>query len=332
MSSAVRIETATARGTVYPTAALFTDIEFKLPSGRWVQPMATAPWEEVLDPAIPGHLRRLGGEFFCLPFGGGGTVRDPVVGWQSLTTTPPNEPMHGPAANADWEIIAQDRHCVSLALDLPDDYVVSRIERRVALRPDHPSARSTVRLEIRRDGRVPVAFHPILRLPEDLSRLELSADFVQGFTYPAVIEPDRMACEPGQKFANLQHVPKRRGGSVDLSRLPIGQRVDDVVLLAGMNGPLRATFRDDGYELTVDWPRHLLPHCLVWIHDRGIDVPPWNGAYRGIGIEPLAAAFDAPWEVSLADNPLTMAGFPTALSVSRGRPVELFCELSVAAL
>ena len=79
---------------------------------------------------FPGHLRRLGGEFFCLPFGGGGTVRDPVAGWESLTTAPPNEPMHGPAANADWQIIAHDRHCVSLALDLPDDYPVSRIERR----------------------------------------------------------------------------------------------------------------------------------------------------------------------------------------------------------
>ena len=109
MSGAVHIETDYGRGTVYPTAALFTDIEFRLSSGRWVQPMAVAPWGEVLDPAIPGHLRRLGGEFFCLPFGGGGTVRDPVAGWESLTTTAANEPMHGPAANADWKITAHDR-------------------------------------------------------------------------------------------------------------------------------------------------------------------------------------------------------------------------------
>jgi len=332
MSGAVHIESAYGRGTVYPTAALFTDIEFCLPSGRWVRPMATAPWGEVLDPVIPGHLRRLGGEFFCLPFGGGGTVRNPVPGWENLTTTVANEPMHGPAANADWLIIAHDAHSVSLSLDLPDDYLVSRIERHVALAIDRPLARSTVTLEIRRDGRVPVAFHPILRLPERLSRLQLSADFAQGFTYPAVIEPDRMACEPGQKFANLEHVPKRRGGTVDLSRLPFGQQVDDVVLLAGMNGPLRAAFHDDGYELTVDWQRNLLPHCLVWIHDRGIDVPPWNGTYRGIGIEPLASAFDAPWAISAGENPLTRAGYPTALAATAGQPIELFCELSVAAL
>jgi hypothetical protein len=332
MSDAVHIETAFARGTVYPTAALFTDIEFKLPSGRWVQPMATAPWGEVLDPAIPGHLRRLGGEFFCLPFGGGGTVRDPVAGWESLTTAPVNEPMHGPAANQDWAIVEKNSHSVRLSLELPDDDVLSRLERCIALGTDRPFARSTVTLETRNNGRIPVAFHPILRLPENLSRLELSADFAQGFTYPALIEPDRMACEPGQTFAELRHVPKRRGGSFDLSRLPLGQRVDDVVLLAGMKGSIRGTFLDDGYALTVDWPRHLLPHCLVWIHDRGIDVPPWNGSYRGIGIEPLAAAFDAPWAVSLGENPLTRAGFPTALTVSRGKPIELFCDLSVAAL
>lgn len=332
MSAPVHIETAHGRGTVYPTAALFTDIEFRLPSGRWVRPMATAPWGEALDPAIPGHLRRLGGEFFCLPFGGGGTVRDPAPGWESLTTVASNEPMHGPAANADWQILAQDRHSVRLGLDLPEHFIVSRIERHISLRPDLPAARATVTLEIRRDGRVPVAFHPILRLPENPSPVALSASFKQGFTYPAVIEPDRMACEPGQKFDNLEHVPKRRGGTVDLSRLPLGPRVDDVVLLAGMNGPLRASFSDDGYELTVDWPRDLLPHCLVWIHDRGIDVPPWNGTYRGVGIEPLAAAFDAPWAVSLGENPLAKAGFPTALTVHKGQPVELFCELSLAAL
>jgi len=332
MTGAVHIETAHGRGTVYPMAALFTDIEFKLSSGRWVKPLATAPWGEARDPAIPGHLRRLGGEFFCLPFGGGGTVRDPVAGWENLTTAAANEPMHGPAANEDWQIIAQDRHSVRLSLDLREDFAVSRIERCITLGDDRPFARSTVMLEIRRDGRLPVAFHPILRLPENLSRLQLSADFAQGFTYPALIEPDRMACEPGKTFASLRHVPKRRGGAVDLSRLPLGPRVDDVVLLAGMNGPLRAAFHDDGYELTVDWPRNLLPHCLVWIHDRGIDVPPWGASYRGIGIEPLASAFDAPWAVSVADNPLTKAGFATALPVSQGQPVELFCDLSVAAL
>jgi hypothetical protein len=332
MTSPVHIETAHARGTVYPTAALFTDIEFKLPSGRWVRPMASAPWGEVLDPAVPGHLRRLGGEFFCLPFGGGGTVRDPVAGWERLTTAAPDEPMHGPAANEDWQIIAQEPGGVRLGLDLPEEYVVSRIVRYIRLDTNKPAARVTVTLEIRRDGRVPVAFHPILRLPEKPSELTLSASFAQGFTYPALIEPDRMACEPGNSFADLSHVPKRRGGSVDLSRLPLGQKVDDVVLLAGMKGPLRGAFLDDGYALTVDWPRDLLPHCLVWIHDRGIDVPPWNGTYRGIGIEPLASAFDAPWDVSLADNPLTRAGYPTALPVSRGRPVELYCDLSLAPL
>ena len=297
-----------------------------------MRPMAAPPWGEVLDPAIPGHLRRLGGEFFCLPFGGGGTIRDPAPGWESLVSGPPDEPMHGPAANADWQIIERDRDRVRMGLDLPDEYPVSHIERQIALSADRPFARSTVTLDIRRAGRVPVAFHPIVRMPENLSRLALSAPFAQGFTYPAVIEPDRMACEPGRQFADLEHVPKRRGGSVDLSRLPLGPRMDDVVLLAGMKGPLSAAFLDEGFSLTVDWPRDLLPHCLMWVHDRGIDVPPWNGSYRGLGIEPLAAAFDAPWAVSLGENPLAAAGYPTALELSPGLPVELYCELSVAAL
>ena len=243
MSGAVHIETDYGRGTVYPTAALFTDIEFKLPSGRWVRPMATAPWGEALDPAIPGHLRRLGGEFFCLPFGGGGTVRDPVAGWESLTTAAPNEPMHGPAANADWEIIAHDRHSVSLSLDLPEDYLVSRIERRIALSTDRPFARSTVTLEIRREGRLPVAFHPILRLPEksvaarsSLPPLPRALPIRRSSSqtaWPASPAENSRACRMCRNVA---------AASVDLSHLPLGPRVDDVVLLAGMNGPLRAAF------------------------------------------------------------------------------------------
>ena len=160
----VRLETAHAHSTVYSTAGPFTDIEFRLPSGRWVHPMATALWGEVLDPSIPGRLCRLGGEFFCLPFGGGGTVRDSVSGWESLTTAPVNEPMHGPAANADWQIVAHDRNSVRMAIDLPEEYTVIRIERQISLSADRPFACSTVPLEIRRDDSVPVAFHPILRL------------------------------------------------------------------------------------------------------------------------------------------------------------------------
>ncbi len=146
----VTLETAHARGTVYATAGLFTDIEFRLPSGRWVSPLATAPWGEVSDPAIPGHLRRLGGEFFCLPFGGGGTVRDPIPGWEGLMTAPADEQMHGPAANADWQIIEHDRQSVRLGLDLPDEFPVSRIERHISLGVDRPCSRSAVTLEIRR--------------------------------------------------------------------------------------------------------------------------------------------------------------------------------------
>jgi hypothetical protein len=71
---------------------------------------------------------------------------------------------------------------------------------------------------------------------------------------------------------------------------------------------------------------------MMWIHDRGLDDPPWNGRYRGLGLEPMASAFDGPWEVSAGLNPLNAQGFATAVAVDPATPVEFELSLSVCDL
>src|SRR5215207_4458446 len=110
------LESAHIRARVYLTGALFTEAEFRLPLGRWVRPLAEPPWPDSLDPDLPGHLRRLGGEFFCLPFGGSGAVREASPGWDRLADACLDGPMHGPSANADWRVTDHRKDRVTLAL------------------------------------------------------------------------------------------------------------------------------------------------------------------------------------------------------------------------
>jgi hypothetical protein len=139
-----------------------------------------------------------------------------------------------------------------------------------------------------------------------------------------------MACQPGHNFKALSNVPGRFGGMVDLRRLPLGRETEDVVMLAGMRGPLQAHFTGEGFAVRLDWNRALLPHCLLWIHDRGLDSEPWNGSYRGLGIEPAAAAFDGPWDFSAGSNPLNAVGFATSVLLNPDLPLEFRCSLSLS--
>jgi hypothetical protein len=52
----VCLESAHIRARVYLTGALFTEAEFRLPSGRWVRPLAEPPWPIRLTLTCP-HAR-----------------------------------------------------------------------------------------------------------------------------------------------------------------------------------------------------------------------------------------------------------------------------------
>jgi hypothetical protein len=237
--------------------------------------------------------------------------------------------MHGPAANDDWAVVEYCGNAATLALDGPLESPVERLERRIALAPDRPRVDIAVSIEMRRPARLPIAFHPILRLPENPHTLHLDADFALGLTYPGIIEPDRMVCEPGKTFTSLARLPGRSGDTVNLLSIPLGPRMEDVVMLAGVREPVRARFIEEGFELEIDWSRTLLPHCMAWIHDRGLDPHPWEGRFRGLGLEPMASAFDGPWELSVGPNPLNALGFATSLLLPAKRPTELHCSLTV---
>ena len=323
MAETVQIASPHVRAEVRAEAAIVRLAEFRL-GDRWIAPFADAPWAG--DPAVAaGHMRWLGGEFFCLPFGGD-AYPDAAGGWAS---TAGDTPLHGRAATNGWTITKAASDRVTLELAYPLGHAVERIERTVICASDTPVLDIAVSIHARRAARVPAAFHPILRLPERAGALRLDARFASARTHPDTRGP---WLAPDRAFDSLARAPGRNGTVVDLSALPPGPAGEAVAQLLRVEGPITTAFVDESFALTLDWDRAALPHALVWVHDRAIDTPPWNGAFRGVGIEPCASAFDLPWAVSAGDNPLALAGETTALALDPTRPTDLWLRLHVSDL
>lgn len=309
------LQWAHGEAVVLSTAAVLADCRFYLGGrgGRAFRPFARAPWMgTVTASTISGHLRELGGDFVCVPMGSGGPAPNAPPAWAVLMERPPDRPTHGPAADEEWSIISADASAVTLSLDYPKTSAVLRLVRTIAVRPEAPTLDSTLTILARRTARISVGLHPIFRLPEQSGRLRLEAEFDFGLVHPRHVEGD-------QEFSSLGAVP-RAEGAVDLGQAPLHSRKNLNVQLCGMRSPIRATWLDERAAIVLDWDRTLLPSLQIWHTDRGIEGAPWHGQYRGLGLEPIAAAFDLNDAISTGPNPINRRGVPTAIEIGPDRP------------
>ncbi|MEP6826724.1 MAG: hypothetical protein ABJA10_01475, partial [Aestuariivirga sp.] len=301
------------QATVLTTAAMLADCSFVLPSGNF-SPFARAPWMgSIDDPEILGHLRELGGDFVCLPFGVGREVRNPPPDWKPLLTGVTSGRIHGPAADEEWVVLDANDTAITLWLHYPETSPVLRVERTIATHDGEPTLDCTFRIFARRSAAISVGLHPILRLPDKPGRLRIDADFAFGLTHPGY---------GGAEFSQLDAV-RNLSGVVDLGHVPLLSRADLNVQLCGMFGPLRATYLDESAGLEIDWDRSLLPSLQIWHTDGGIGGAPWHNIFRGIGLEPVASAFDLDSTVSCAPNPINARGVATAIQLDPVTPVTI---------
>lgn len=307
------------RADILSTAAMLADCRFDLPNGPFA-PFARASWGSDIDG--PGHMRVLGGEFVCLPFGGGGPLPGAAPDWADLVDGRGNEPGHGPSADAEWDVVRLDGDRIVLALDYPEPYPIQRLVRTVAGVDARPELALSLDILPRRSGAISAGLHPILNLPERPQGLEIEADFAFGLVHPG---------QGGGRFSRLDAVPWR-GDMADFSKLPLGPPTEANVQLCGMRGPLRALYRDRGAGIVLDWPRDILPALMIWHSDRELADPPWNRRYRGLGLEPLAAAFDLYDGVSTGPNPINRRGVATALRLEAGKPLRIAYSIAAFAL
>lgn len=316
---------------VLDTAGMLARVEFDLGDRRFA-PFAQADWMGTLSDAnLPGHLRELGGEFVGLPFGSSGPPEGMTNAWKRAVGDSRNKSDHGLSADADWEIISCTGGKVHMRLAYPGSSPILCLDRYISGREGGPALDFRLDVTARCNTSVSMGLHPIFRLPDNPGRLAIEADFEQGWTYPGLIPPARMVTAPNRHFRSLSHVPGA-GEAVNLGRLPLGQPLEDNVLLAKSRGPVILTYLDDAAEVSLDWDRSILPSVMLWMSDRGAVAEPFLGRYRGLGVEPIAAAFDLADAVSVGRNPLNATGVPTSVGVSAHETLSVEYSIAVRAL
>lgn len=302
--------------------------KFRCAPDHWVAPLVMAPWAddaEATAPEDPAYIRKLGGAFLGLPFGGR-AIETAIGNWAVAAG---EVPLHGLGATARWQIVDNRPDGATIALEFPPDSTIKRVEQTFACASDTARIEVAVTIYARSADAVAVGYHPILRLPEEAGALELRADFECGYTGPLTNGLAR--ARHGAAFDRLDQVPAKTGDMIDLAYLPTNGPSEELLLLGRVSGPVVARYHDVGYDLVLDWDRTVLPNGLIWYHHHAAEAPPWNGGFRGIGIEPCASAFDFSAATSCGRNSLTDAGERTSIALSPDTPTSFTCSMSVEA-
>lgn len=297
-------------------------VTFRLNDGRSLQAMHVAPWMD--DPALPGLMRALRGEWPCVPFG----RTDVPAGlaaenWQVNPPAPQSCPdvwPHGYGANHQWACLSSDRGHVRLGLDYPDSSAIERMERQITADPDLPALDLSLTIWPRRDAILPVALHPTFRVPQDDGVTLKPGTFSRAIAYPIPAEANVSRLRPGGISADLSAMPAI-SGTLDLTHLPLEGRTEELLQLMDCAPPFSLHYDREDVELSLWWDQQKLPDVMLWISNGGRSAYPWAGRNYALGIEPLNGAFDLGRVAAPpADHPLAVR---RGLALKKDRPMRI---------
>ncbi|HEV2514350.1 MAG TPA: hypothetical protein VGV07_03815 [Devosia sp.] len=217
-----------------------------------------------------------------------------------------------------------------MVLDYPEDHPVQRLHRRIVADPAAPALDFELEIQVRQACRLPIGLHPTFRLqPGDDLHLEPgSYDHVR--TFPGTVEAGASLFLPDERFDRLDRAPTRSGGTLDATRLPLDQDVEDLLQLVGTGGHVGLHFGREGYVARLSWQPEHFPSLLFWFSNRGRAAFPWNGKHLALGVEPICSAFDLGPAISTASNPIAESGFPTAIELDPSSPFITRYRLEVS--
>jgi hypothetical protein len=311
---------------------------FTLPNGRTVQPFAVAPWSDDTDPrhaALPGVLRRLRGEWACVPFG----MPEPLSGLPPSWRPAPSdeqryaEHFHGYSSNAEWSLASRAHGEIELVLTYHEDHPVRRVTRRLAGIAGRPAIEVTLGIEMRRETELPLGVHPTFRLPETPGAARIRFDGeVTVHTYPVAPAPGISRLVTDISGVPLTAVPAMGGRTIDLSRHPLDAPTEELVLASGHGGGATLENLEDAYAVRLTWDAGVFPSCNIWIANGGHQAYPWNGRFRALGLEPVVAPFDLGTAVARSMNPLRASGIPTSRRLKAGHALTTTYRIEVFAL
>ena len=308
-------------------------IRFRLDDGRAVQPMAVAPWAEdegAEYDELPELLKRLRGEWPCVPFGAPAAPCGLPDHWQPAGPNPVCAEFHGYSGHHEWEVVDESESAITIAAHYPADHAVRRLTRRIAGVPGQACVEVALTIEARREVRTTIALHPVFRLPEAAQKAKLDlGSYDSGRVFPMRVEPGRSWLTPDAAFECLDKVPAGEE-SVDATRLPLEFDAEELVQVLGASGQATLANEEEGYRVCLKYDPALFPSVLLWISNRGRQSYPWNGRFVALGIEPVRGAFDLGPDVG-ADpgNPIAAGGHETAILLRPGGP--LATRYSIAA-
>jgi hypothetical protein len=305
---------------------------FDLGQVRPVQPFFVAPWaDEPGTESLPGVLRRLRGEWPCVPFG---VERvSPPTGWAGRTTGVGDGALHGFGANNHWSLIDRGIDWIELGITYPTTHSVRGLRRRIAAKKGVPALEITLEIEAAEQIDLGLALHPTFRLPAATGAATIEvAGFRRGLTFPEPLDASGSAA-PGQWFDRLDRVPGRMGHNVDFTRLPAAMPNEDLLQLEADGGSVRLSNHEEGWRAHVNYDAGLFPTTVLWITNQGWSGSPWSSRTRALGIEPARAAFDL-GQAASGDpgNPLARAGVPTSIRLAAGETLETRYSIEVEAL
>ena len=282
--------------------------------GRSLEPLHTAPWVD--DPAVTNdesllaNLRFLSGDFFCAPFCGADLEAAPST--------------HGWPANSPWRLIEVRPHAgggQTARYELEHAVMGARLIKEFTLRDGHPFLYER-HVFVGGSGALPVANHAMVRFPNG-GVLSFSPKRL-AFTPETPLEPDpatgHFALAYPARFHDLTAAPRRDGGTADLTHYPFDQAHEDFVAMVeaadeGLGWAAAARPAEGDLFLSL---RNVaeLPSTHLWFSNGGRRYAPWNGRHVGVlGIEEGRTYAGHGHRASIAPNPLSQAGIPTALTL-----------------
>lgn len=292
---------------------------FVLPNGRQVAPFQIAPWANEPDSdTLPAILRRLRGEWPCVPFGSDDD-RTPLGGWPASTSSHTVDAFpHGFGSNNAWRFDDKGGG-ISLSIAYPDEHPIASLERRVT--PDTTGAALDFELTInvRRDCELPLGLHPCFRLPTKPGAMHIEVGTnVSGATFPVATD-ETSIFKQDQFLPRWNDVPLRNGGRLDVSRVPLTYDTEEQVQLIDMPGHASLWNSAEGYRVRLKWNPEHYPSALLWFTNRGRKMAPWNGRHLALGLEPICSAFDLGHQISTSENPISRRGVKTAQTFTAGQ-------------
>ena len=276
-----------------------------------------------MDPDLPGHMRHLGGEFVCLPFGVGSVPPSLARRWGASGDTYPQPLQHGACADGEWDLVSSSPTHVELRIDYPKGDDIHSVTRTIRADPAASALDIQISVHARRSTGLPFAFHPIFRLPQRPLGVSLHIPFRRGLTYPGTLPPGSSPTAIDADFESLAAVPLKGGEYLDFSRLPHEEPMEEFIQLMGVSGEAIVEYADERARVRLSWDPKMLPSCLLWVSDRSLQEPPWCGRFQGFAVEPAATAFDLPVDIARRPNPVRAEGAATVVPMHPGQPTVI---------